>query len=136
MTRCIPGGILTAFTILLCITSPEKVDAEIQNCTTSAQSWISQCNSPKVDILRDHSQARCVSAKQWMLENQGGKTESSWKQMCTDLILIWGHKECVYFRDYIEHDAYKPCKKWTAQMFKQCMANNLSWFSTTSIPPQ
>lgn len=124
ITRC------CVFTLMTVFAGIDHTDATAQSCVTSSQSWIEQLSSSENDILFDHCLTRCNTSKQWMLEHQRKTSESGWRQMCTDLVLLWGHKECVYFRDYIEPSAYTPCKNWTVEMFNKCMENDTAWFST------
>lgn len=106
----------------------DRTWAEGHGCRGAAEAWISQLPGKNVDILKSHTQAKCEYSGKWMRENQQARESNSWKQMCTDLVLIWTYQECVYFRDDVETKAYTPCVEWTRRMYEECMANNLLWF--------
>jgi hypothetical protein len=109
-------------------TVPVLLRAGTAGCTTEAELWIAALASSKSDILQNHAELKCEFSGGWMREYAETADENSRERMCTDLVLVWTHKECDYFRDYIEPLAYTPCKAWSRQMFNHCMANDISWF--------
>ena len=79
-------------------------------CAAHAQQWIQQLDQPpRNDVLIRNTQSDCALAAKWMRENAGNTNEESWKRMCTDSVLMWTHKKCIYYRDDIYHESYEPC---------------------------
>jgi hypothetical protein len=109
-------------------TDPVPSPAGTAGCTAEATLWIAALASSKIDILQNHAEMKCDFSSGWMKEYAETADLNSRERMCTDLILVWTHNECVYFRDYIEPEAYTPCKAWTRQMYKRCMENDIGWF--------
>ncbi len=103
--------------------------ASQSGCFQEATDWIDTLNSTRGKILRDHAQSKCDFAANWVKEIGDVTEKTQRKRTCNDLVLIWTHKECIYFRDYVETSAYAPCKSWTRMMYRNCMSNDLKWFS-------
>lgn len=132
MKNCTCRYALLLLAVLAGLTNTEQAPAAEPDCTGSAAAWISELGSKNSDILQSHARAKCEFSAKWMRENQVRADSNSWKQMCTDLVLIWTYQECVYFRDDVEREAYTPCQVWTRRMYEQCIANNISWFASTA----
>lgn len=98
-------------------------------CTAYAQQWIDKLNkTSRRDILIRNTRSDCEFSAGWIKKNSKSNNENTWKRMCNDLVLIWTHKKCMYYRDYIDHNSYHPCKEWTRQMYHHCINRNFSWF--------
>jgi hypothetical protein len=97
-------------------------------CINAAAAWIKELNSSNTKILQNHCQENCRFASSWVEKISNVRETQRRERTCNDLVLIWSHKECIYFRDYVDASAYHPCKSWTRQMFHQCMAGNTEWF--------
>lgn len=120
--------LLVPFVSFLLSTVPAPLPAATAGCSAEAALWIATLTSSKSDILQNHAEMKCDFSSKWMKEYAETADIHSREQMCTDLVLVWTHKECDYFRDYIEPEAYTPCKAWSRQMFNHCMANDIDWF--------
>ena len=102
---------------------------EESGCIAGANQWIQQLNqTAKRDILIRNTQSDCEHSAKWIKKTVTNNNEKSWKRMCNDLVLIWTHKKCIYYRDYLNYSAYTPCKEWTRQMYRHCVSRDLSWF--------
>lgn len=98
-------------------------------CTAYAQRWIQQLNNTsRRDVLIRNTRSDCEFSTGWIKKISNSNNESHWKRTCNDLVLIWTHKKCIYYRDYIDHNSYDPCKDWTRQMYIHCMNRDVSWF--------
>ena len=97
-------------------------------CLNEAMKWITELDSSNKNILQNHCRENCHFASSWVKKIRNIEEPKKRKRTCNDLVLIWSHKECVYFRDYVDASAYYPCKSWTREMFQQCMAGNTAWF--------
>lgn len=95
-------------------------------CSQEALKWIEEIDIEEPDILEKHALAKCQFASKWL--NGSQKDGSNRKRVCNDLVLIWTYKECIYFRDYITHEAYEPCKSWSREMYSRCMEYDDTWF--------
>ena len=102
--------------------------SEESGCINAATAWITELNSSNSKILQSHCQENCRFASSWVKKISHIEEPKRRERTCNDLVLIWSHKECIYFRDYVDASAYYPCKSWTRQMFQQCMAGNTEWF--------
>lgn len=98
------------------------------DCSRNAENWVDDLQSPKENILRKHSDSSCSFAAEWVAKIDNVTKSEKRERTCTHLVLLWAHKDCVYFRDVIDADAYYPCKAWTREMFRQCMSGNTEWF--------
>jgi hypothetical protein len=120
-------GILTIHLFL-----PLSPFAAQSQCSSEAAAWIGTLNttlsSEKEMVLTSHSQAKCDFAAKWLKEIKDVRQRDKRERTCTDLVLIWTHKECIYFRDYVTTSSYAPCKNWTRDMFRHCMAGEIEWF--------
>lgn len=98
-------------------------------CLQAAADWIDTLDSPRERVLISHAQTKCDFAGRWVKEISGVAEKSKRERTCNDLVLIWTHKECIYFRDYIDNSAYYPCKNWTREMYRNCISDNVQWFA-------
>ncbi|WP_143170772.1 hypothetical protein [Desulfopila aestuarii] len=97
------------------------------SCYTAALQWIRTIETEKKDVLEKHALSGCAFSKKW-IERYNGTSEASRESLCTDLVLIWTHKECMYFRDSVSPEAYDPCKTWSREMYTRCMEYEDEWF--------
>jgi hypothetical protein len=98
-------------------------------CVQDAQRWIDNLDDREnSSIFHNHVRSVCRFSGQWVKEAQDVHDRPRRERMCNDLVLIWAHKECNFFRDQINPKAYEPCKIWTREMFRNCMDNNVDWF--------
>jgi len=111
----------------LCLSSA-PVWAGESACITEAQWWIQELKSDRSEVLLDHARTRCDFAGRWLAANRHEPQSEEYRQLCTSLVLVWTHKECVYFRDEIDYRAYAPCDTWSRLMFRQCLAGDSAWF--------
>jgi hypothetical protein len=116
-----------AFFLFLCGFFAANAVAQ-SKCCRNAHNWIDDLQSPKENILQKHSDSSCSFAAEWVAKIDNVTESEKRERTCTDLVLLWAHKDCVYFRDVIDSDAYYPCKAWTREMFRQCMSANTEWF--------
>jgi len=127
-----PGFVAVAVTvgvIFLAVGCVAEEPAE-NGCFASASQWIRQIEEihrPAV-LLRNVGED-CRFSLKWMKQNTGSTGADSRAQVCRDLVLIWTHKKCVYYRDYIDHQTYHPCREWTRQMYDHCMEHDSAWFT-------
>lgn len=118
----------------LCVLSvaPQKsfgVEGDDSGCSAYARQWIQQLDQDSNhELLIRNTRSDCEFSARWIKKNSGSDNEQIWKRTCNDLVLIWTHKKCIYYRDYIDHNTYTPCKEWTRQMYDYCMEHNESWF--------
>ncbi len=105
------------------------VVAATSGCVAAADVWIDAMkDGEKRRIYHDHARTTCRFSGQWIKAARDDKDPERRQRMCRDLVLIWAHKECNFFRDVIDPEAYKPCKAWTREMFGHCMDNDVDWF--------
>lgn len=97
------------------------------SCYNNALQWISKIDTEKKAVLESHALSRCEFSNKW-IERYNGISEASRNGLCTDLVLIWTHKECMYFRDTVSPKAYEPCKTWSREMYTRCMEYEDEWF--------
>ena len=117
--------------VLACLNfSPaQKVFAATSGCIQAAENWISQLNDKKnTEIFQRHTQRNCQFSGGWVKESEDATSVSHRERMCQDLVLIWSHKNCNYFRDVINPEAYEPCKAWSREMHQHCIDNDVNWF--------
>ena len=108
---------------------PVAVLAAESGCIASAEIWIEQLEDrAHDDVFLSHTRWNCEFSGHWVRESAEVTNQSSRERMCNDLVLIWTHKKCNYFRDLINPAAYEPCKAWSREMFQRCMANDVEWF--------
>lgn len=121
---------ISVVTIIISISSISSFSSSTAEsaCSLEAGRWISELHSPKEKILQDHCRENCRFASIWVKKSSDVLELKKRERTCNDLVLIWSHKECIYFRDYVDESAYYPCKAWTREMFRQCIAGNASWF--------
>ncbi|MBM9606583.1 hypothetical protein [Desulfopila inferna] len=121
---------ILAFAFLLSsLLFPLAPAAAQSGCFQEAIAWVDRLNSTRETILRDHAQSKCEFAAKWVKEIDDVAEKTKRERTCNDLVLVWTHKECIYFRDYVETSAYAPCKSWTRMMYRNCMSNDFEWFS-------
>lgn len=125
-------NLVTILTLVLSLLLYFQTSSSAQDstslCFRSAQGWINELSHAKSRIMYEHARTRCNSSAQWLHNDNHSQSKTMQGQLCRDLVLIWTHKECIYFRDYITPDAYAPCKEWSREMYRQCMINNDDWF--------
>lgn len=105
--------------------------ASPSKCARAAEDWINalpHLEKSKRERLKNYTRDNCSFAAKWQqkLENISGRQRQ--RRTCNDLVLIWTHKECIYYRDYVTAAAYNPCKSWSRHMFRRCMAGDIDWF--------
>lgn len=127
--------------LLLCLSLlPCPVNAAASGCTDAAEEWIATLadNPGNTDIYRRHARFNCEFSGRWMHESRDLTEPSRRERLCQDLVLLWTHKKCNYFRDDINPDAYLPCESWVREMHRRCMANDADWFprSVDAKPPE
>ncbi len=121
-------NIISSVFLILAI-SVFTVNAVAQSeCSLNAHDWIRSLQSPKKSVLRNHCDNRCTFVAKWVKQIDNIADKNKRENTCYHLVLIWSQKDCVYFRDVIDPAAYYPCKGWTQEMFRQCMADNTEWF--------
>lgn len=108
----------------------EAAEGQVESgCSEYARQWINQIDQvSRPDVLIKHAQSDCEFSAKWIKKTSNSSSAANWNRTCTDLVLLWTHKKCIYFRDYIDHKTYEPCKEWTRQMFQHCISHNFSWF--------
>jgi hypothetical protein len=118
-----------SFLLCLNFTPAQKVFASNTSCLKAAEKWISQLNDKKnTEIFQRHAQSNCQFSGRWVKESVDVSSVPHRERMCQDLVLIWSHKNCSYFRDVINPDAYEPCKAWSREMHQHCIDNDVNWF--------
>lgn len=118
-------GRIVVFVLIGLVCTDQLCRGGEADCCSVTATWV-QAVGKNSDVLRFHVQSACRFSHDWIRTEEAGN--SSRERVCNDLVLVWAHKECVYFRDYVCHDVYDPCKAWTRKMFRQCMAGNIMWF--------
>ena len=119
------------FLLWLSLTPPQKVFASEPSCIQAAENWISQLNDKKNnEIFQKHTQRNCQFSGKWVKESVDDSSVLHRERMCQDLVLVWSHKNCNYFRDVINPDAYEPCKAWSREMHQHCIDNDVNWFES------
>lgn len=83
-------------------------------CFARALSWIEKIEVKDPTVLKTHAATKCRFADKW-IRDFADRNGSDRQRMCNDLVLIWTHKECIYFRDYVHHSAYAPAKHGPAK---------------------
>lgn len=118
------------FFILLVFSCP-LADATPSKCARAAEDWISALphldKSKRVRLI-NYTRKNCSFAAEWQQKLDNMSDRQRQRRTCKDLVLIWTHKECIYYRDYVTAAAYDPCKGWSRQMFRRCMSGNIDWF--------
>jgi hypothetical protein len=98
-------------------------------CSQAANTWIAALGDARHnDIFRRHTRNNCTFSGKWVKQYEQTTDQTARESMCNDLVLIWTHKECGYFRDVINPEAYEPCKAWSREMYQHCMDNDAGWF--------
>lgn len=118
------------FFSICCFIGPIQSHAESfdDGCFSRALNWIEKIEVKYQTVLKTHASAKCNFADKW-IRDFADRNGSDRKRMCNDLVLIWTHKECIYFRDYVHHSTYEPCKSWSREMFQHCMDYDDQWFT-------
>ena len=127
-------AVLGMFFVLLNAFFPLPADAaEESGCVTAAREWIVELKDRGNEaLLLRYARNDCRFAAKWMAGNPGSGASGARRRLCNDLVLIWAHKDCGYFRDHVNPDAYDPCKAWTRRMFRRCMDDDRAWFGATA----
>jgi hypothetical protein len=125
--------ILVATILGLILFSSAHLEAEEKQvesgCTEYAWQWVNQIDQlSRSDVLIRNVQSDCQFAAKWIKMNSNSSSAASWNRTCTDLVLIWTHKKCIYYRDYIDPRTYEPCKEWTRVMYQHCIDQDEPWF--------
>lgn len=126
-SRTVCGGLRTAIPLLLIFFS-FPLQAQESGCSRAAEEWIVALGGSNTQLLRRHTRSNCQFSGKWVEEHAQVANRDRRVRMCTDLVLIWTHKKCVYFRDYVDPDVYRPCKAWSREMFRHCMLDDVAWF--------
>ncbi|MBN1958431.1 MAG: hypothetical protein JXQ81_00780 [Desulfuromonadales bacterium] len=117
------------FILWLCFVPAQKGFSLDSGCVKAAENWILQLNDKdNTEIYQRHTRINCQFSGQWVKESQEVSSASHRKRMCQDLVLIWSHKNCNYFRDVINPDAFEPCSAWSREMYQHCIDNDVDWF--------
>lgn len=120
--------IVILMTVILSFQSPYLLYGadSTESCYGNALAWIEEIGASDSEIIEKSTLARCNFVKKW-LDREGNKGDGR-ERLCNDLVLVWTHNECVYFRDDINHNAYEPCKAWSREMYRRCMNYDDAWF--------
>jgi len=116
---------------MLQVLSCSFAEASSSKCARAAEGWISDLShldKSKRERLQSYTRENCSFAAKWQQELENISDRQRQRRTCTDLVLIWTHKECIYYRDYVTAAAYEPCKSWSRQMFRRCMSGDIDWF--------
>ena len=119
-----PAGLLQILLAIIFFAVPSS--ARESACYLSAESWIKKLPGDH-SILQAHAQTNCDFAGKF-IGRYPGKTQAARERLCYDLVLIWTHKKCIYFRDDVSPAAYSPCKSWSREMFQHCLDRDDEWF--------
>ena len=118
-----------AFLLFLNFFSILHVSAAQVGCYQAADDWILQLNDEKnSELFHRYTHGDCQFSGKWVKQLKDGSSRAQRERMCQDLVLIWSHKNCNFFRDLINPEAYEPCKAWTREMHQHCMENDVNWF--------
>jgi hypothetical protein len=122
-----PAAIFLQTAVLLAIAFLATPSCAAESaCYSTACNWIEQVSGGHA-VLQVHAKSNCEFAEKFIYKYPG-RTQAERERLCYDLVLIWTHKKCIYFRDYVSSDAYTPCKSWSREMFQQCVNRNDAWF--------
>lgn len=98
-------------------------------CIQAGDAWVTGLDDPSgIEVLRRNVRSNCEFSGEWVKRSANVAEPARRERMCNDLVLIWTHKECGYFRDVHNPSAYDPCKAWSREMYRNCMENNVAWF--------
>jgi hypothetical protein len=125
------GHVFLLLSVLFCLQalSSQNVLASEPGCTKAAEDWIGRLNDEKnTEIFQRYTRRNCQFSGQWVKESADVASVSHRERMCQDLVLLWSHKNCNYFRDVINPDAYEPCRAWSREMHQRCIDNDVNWF--------
>lgn len=126
---------LALFLFVSTLSAVQASQSGTSPCFQAAVAWIEalpQAPAPRSEeVLLSHSRSSCRFADYW-LKDLANTKPSERRRTCKDLVLIWTHKECIYFRDTIFAPAYEPCKAWSRLMYERCMAGEILWFRENS----
>lgn len=104
-------------------------EADESGCIQVGDAWVSGLDNPAgIEVLRRNVRSNCEFSGEWVKQSVDVEDPSRRERMCNDLVLIWTHKECGYFRDVHNPSAYEPCKTWSREMYRRCMENDVDWF--------
>ncbi len=101
---------------------------EKSSCFLEARSWIAELPPEKGELMRNHARESCALSLNWLKDYGKIKEDSTLERVCTNLVLIWTHKKCIYFRRYFSPDAYEPCELWARSQYKHCINQDVEWF--------
>ena len=104
-------------------------NAAQSGCHQSADSWILLLNDKdNTELFQRYADQNCRFSGDWVKRSEMISSAPQRKRMCQDLVLLWSYKNCIYFRDVINPEAYEPCKAWSREMHQHCMENDVQWF--------
>ncbi|SDZ94821.1 hypothetical protein SAMN05660420_00840 [Desulfuromusa kysingii] len=119
--------ITIALWLTLCSAIPAM--AVQSGCRQAADRWILQLNDPKnTELFQRYADNNCQFSGKWVKRSEDNTSKPQRERMCQDLVLLWSYKNCIYFRDVINPEAYEPCKAWSREMHQHCMDNDVQWF--------
>lgn len=128
MTRYRTSYVTTAWLLLACFV-PIPTQAAESGCNQAAEAWIVTLDDAEhSDIFLRHTRNNCNFSGGWVRQSRDDQDPDRRARLCQDLVLIWTHKNCGYFRDVINPAAYEPCKAWSREMHQHCMDNDVDWF--------
>ncbi len=87
-------------------------------------------------MLQRHCEGNCRFSGRWVEEYAAEENPERRRRLCTDLVLVWTYKKCVYFRDYVDPVTYDPCMVWVRTMFARCLAGDAGWFTGRVALPE
>lgn len=115
--------------LLLTIFPSSQVLATQSGCHQAADSWISQLHDKdNTELFLRYTEENCNFSGDWVKRSEDVASKPQRERMCQDLVLLWSYKNCIYFRDVINPEAYEPCKAWSREMHQHCMDNDVNWF--------
>ena len=112
------------FLLLLCcllVPGPASCTTYQEICLGKARKWIEETGIEDSSTLQKHTATRCQFVDN-MLSSSANETADR-ERVCTDLVLLWTRKDCVFFRDYVSYRTYAPCMAWGREMFKECVGD-------------
>lgn len=126
--RLITALIFFSIFVFFHMTADGRELSSTSSCFIEARSWISELPSGKRDILHNHARESCALSLNWLKDHGESKEDTSLERVCTNLVLIWTHQKCIYFRRYFSPDVYEPCEMWARSQYKHCINQDMDWF--------
>ena len=131
MTQRVDMKTLICWLLLLgivCLPVAHRAMGAETGCVSSADNWIHQLKDVDYELLERHARSNCAFACSYVRDNTRLESENQKELICKDLVLIWTHQKCVYFREYVSPKTYDPCKEWSREMYRQCKQGQSDWF--------